>query len=374
MNERLRGIHRATCSTRAAQIRGSRRDDTPPTSPGTIAGSISSQRYVGTSVPHEFMNIVQQLQEDNRRLQLTVTDMRRQLDRGPYSTGLHPVQAASVSSISPNDTWLSSHPPTQTSLHQGQPTLHAAQGCTEEPEEWPIPPPPVHLPCDNPDPPHVKFAPPPQPPAIAQELSQRLQELHVQRTAAAVTTNTDTQNRVSQLAPISQTFSTSVVGNILSPQQVSTPTLPLTTREKTYRGPTPSIPEFTRADPRQFACLRLALDNILPADATERFKYQVLRDHLHFEEALLVADSYSNSVRPYTDTMASLIKHFGQPHHLSLQRIAELMDEPNIRSNDITTRSRWLHRATVRVSCGETLQETSSRTTSCLPPLPLSTE
>uniref|UniRef100_A0AAV2J0I3 Uncharacterized protein n=1 Tax=Knipowitschia caucasica TaxID=637954 RepID=A0AAV2J0I3_KNICA len=32
--------------------------------------------------------------------------------------------------------------------------------------------------------------------------------------------------------------------------------------------------------------------------------------------------------------MASLIKHFGQPHHLSLQRIAELMDEPNIRSGD----------------------------------------
>jgi len=92
-----------------------------------------------------------------------------------------------------------------------------------------------------------------------------------------------------------------------------------------FDGPKPSIPEFTRADPRQFAQLRLALDNILPADATERFKYQVLCDQLRFEEALLIAD---------TDTMTSLIKQYGQPHHLSLQRIAELMDEPNIHSSD----------------------------------------
>jgi len=125
-------------------------------------------------------------------------------------------------------------------------------------------------------------------------------------------------------------------GNNLFPECASTPTQPIAMREKIYRGPKPSIPEFTRADPRQFAQLRLAFDNnILPADATERFKYQVLCDQLRFEEALLIADSYTNSLRPYTDTMTSLIKQYGQPHHLSLQRIAELMDEPNIHSSDM---------------------------------------
>lgn len=38
----------------------------------------------------------------------------------------------------------------------------------------------------------------------------------------------------------------------------------------------------------------------------QRFKYQILLDHLKFEDALLIADSYTNSKRPYLDTMASL--------------------------------------------------------------------
>lgn len=32
--------------------------------------------------------------------------------------------------------------------------------------------------------------------------------------------------------------------------------------------------------------------------------------------------------------MQSLTEHYGQPHHLALQRIAELMDSPNIQSGD----------------------------------------
>lgn len=50
--------------------------------------------------------------------------------------------------------------------------------------------------------------------------------------------------------------------------------------EATYRGPKPHIPLFTDDDPRQFAQLKIALDNILPRDATERFKFQILVDHL----------------------------------------------------------------------------------------------
>lgn len=74
------------------------------------------------------------------------------------------------------------------------------------------------------------------------------------------------------------------------------------------------IPKFTRDDPREFARLRLALDNILPTNAPERFEYQVLCNRLKFKEALLIADSYCNSLYPYSDTMALLMKHYGQPH------------------------------------------------------------
>lgn len=105
-------------------------------------------------------------------------------------------------------------------------------------------------------------------------------------------------------------------------------------REKSYRGPKPTIPMFTKEDSREFTRLKMALENILPENATERFKYQVLLDHLKFEEALLIADSYSNSLYPYRDTMASLTSHYGQPHQLALQRIAEVMDGPTIRSGD----------------------------------------
>ncbi|KAI2668878.1 Polyprotein P3 [Labeo rohita] len=110
---------------------------------------------------------------------------------------------------------------------------------------------------------------------------------------------------------------------------------PPSTQEKTYRGPAPTIPFLTAPDPREFSRLRIALENILPEDATEQFKYQILTDHLKLEEALLVADSYSNSRFPFTNTMRALNKMYGQPHHLALQRTAELMDGPNIRSGDV---------------------------------------
>lgn len=109
---------------------------------------------------------------------------------------------------------------------------------------------------------------------------------------------------------------------------------PPSTQEKTYRGPAPTIPFLTAPDPREFSRLRIALENILPEDATEQFKYQILTDHLKLEEALLVADSYSSSRSPFTPRRA-LNKMYGQPHHLALQRIAELMDGPNIRSGDV---------------------------------------
>uniref|UniRef100_A0A3P8UBT4 Uncharacterized protein n=1 Tax=Amphiprion percula TaxID=161767 RepID=A0A3P8UBT4_AMPPE len=107
--------------------------------------------------------------------------------------------------------------------------------------------------------------------------------------------------------------------------------------EHSYRGPTPTIPYFVNEDPREFTRLKVALDNLLPQDATEQFKYQILLDHLKLEEALLLADSYCSSRYPYSDTMDALNEQYGQPHQLALKRIAQLMDEPNIKSGDAKT-------------------------------------
>ncbi len=132
---------------------------------------------------------------------------------------------------------------------------------------------------------------------------------------------------------------------------------PPPTRESTYRGPIPLIPDFTAEDPRQFARLRISLDNLLPLDATEQFKYQILLEHLKCEEALLIADSYSNSRYPYTQTMQSLTEHYGQPHQLALQKIADLMDGPIIRSGDTQAFRRFALRVRALVGMLDQLDE-----------------
>ncbi|KAJ8381465.1 hypothetical protein SKAU_G00022430 [Synaphobranchus kaupii] len=70
-------------------------------------------------------------------------------------------------------------------------------------------------------------------------------------------------------------------------------------------------------------------------NASERFRFQVLTDHLKLEEAQLVADSYCNSRYPFTDTMDTLTKMYGQPHCLALQHIAKLMDGADVASGDV---------------------------------------
>lgn len=111
--------------------------------------------------------------------------------------------------------------------------------------------------------------------------------------------------------------------------------------EYTYRGPRPSIPKLTRRDPGEFARLKMALENLLPPESTELFKYQVLLDHLHLEEAKLIADAYLHSTTPFTDTMNALNDKLGQPHQLALRRIADVMDSPDIRRGDVVAFERF---------------------------------
>lgn len=118
------------------------------------------------------------------------------------------------------------------------------------------------------------------------------------------------------------------------PSQVAAP-------EMTYKGPRPSIPKLTRRDPGEFARLKMALENLLPPESTELFKYQVLLDHLHLEEAKLIADAYLHSSTPFSDTMAALNDKLGQPHQLALRRIAAVMDSSDIRRGDVAAFERF---------------------------------
>ncbi|XP_057688209.1 uncharacterized protein LOC130913548 [Corythoichthys intestinalis] len=105
--------------------------------------------------------------------------------------------------------------------------------------------------------------------------------------------------------------------------------------ESVYRGPNPTIPKFSNPDPSEFARLRIALENLLPGNATELFRYQILVDHLRLEEARLIADAYLNSPTPYSDTMAALHEKFGQPHQLALRKIAAVLEAPEVKRGDI---------------------------------------
>lgn len=105
--------------------------------------------------------------------------------------------------------------------------------------------------------------------------------------------------------------------------------------ESSYYGPRPFIRNFSHRDPSEFALLKLSLANLLPPEATELFKYQVLVDHLQLEAARLIADAYLNSPTPFSDTMAALNNKFGQPHQILLRGIAAVLDSPDIRRGDV---------------------------------------
>lgn len=108
-----------------------------------------------------------------------------------------------------------------------------------------------------------------------------------------------------------------------------------------YRGLQPTIPDFTCRDPGAFACLKLALNNLLPGEATELFKYQVLVGHLKLIDARLIADSFLNSSTPYSLHIyplqihpQPLVNSSGRPHELALTKIAAIMDASNVQTGD----------------------------------------
>lgn len=103
---------------------------------------------------------------------------------------------------------------------------------------------------------------------------------------------------------------------------------------KTYHCPTPRIPPLTSPDPTQFMRMKIALENVLPEDATERFKFQVLTDHLKCEEALRAANSVISSMQPYTEAMKVLTNMYGQPDRIITQQVRALVNGPDIQTGD----------------------------------------
>ncbi len=333
----------------------------------THSGQVE-QMYESTPVPHhsvsgdvssEILEAIQQLKMENQKLQSTVLDMQQQM-RGDTSVPLHQQSMPPSHDRAPSQSWrlpranlpYSEQP---TDSYQIQPHSKLTWNVSRAPipheeEDWPPPPPPV---AD--DIPLLQTAVnkplPPPPTAAVPDLVEELTAClcRLGRTShppscpatpeyfepddgSSVASDvqrahdTDRQSRYPPIPPhVSMQYRKETGEEFHNPQ-----------REKVYRGPKPTIPDFTKGDPREFARLKISLDNILPEDATERFKYQILLDHLKFEDALLIADSYTNSKRPYSDTMASLAEHYGQPHQLALHHIADLMEGLSIRSHDTT--------------------------------------
>lgn len=304
---------------------------------------------VNSGASPEILDELQDIREENRRLQLIVMEMQTQLssNRGPDSshhTALSPAEYSPpaqsgviASAISPP------RPTTQATVHNTLAPVQVPSEVEVDDEDWPLPPPPV---ADDEEKPQLSTTT--LPTELVTELMTCLKKMGITQEQLPGMPAFGNDNRVAsgRVGRSHQPTDPQVRPQILAHLIPSEPGAANEPRhedfhsrratEYIYRGPQPTIPDLNRGDPREFARLKTSLENLLPHDATERFKYQILVDHLKFEEALLIADSYTNSTQPYTDTMASLTEHYGQPHQLALRRIADLMEAPNIRSQDIT--------------------------------------
>lgn len=290
----------------------------------------------------EVLEALYKLQEDNLRLQQQVMDMHRRLEArtalSPLPTTAPPQQQYNIEQDGGAYQTKPITPLVQVSGH----TLPTND------DDWPPPPPPV---ADV-------YQPPSQ--DLMAELITALRDIRI------------TQQKESprhpephHSVPGVQTPEYCVPYTPQRCESLHEELQPSHYHETVYRGPKPTIPTFTKGDPREFARLKVALENLLPVDATERFKYQILVDHLKYEEALLIADSYTNSLQPYTDTMTSLIEHYGQPHQLALRKIADLMEAPNIARGDSSEFKRFALKVRALVAMLDQLGDTGKTELYC---------
>ncbi|KAJ8395303.1 hypothetical protein AAFF_G00032880 [Aldrovandia affinis] len=177
--------------------------------------------YASTPRPYQcppaVMEMLQQLQEDNQRLQLTVMDMRRQMtSRGAVQAppslynALLPGLQESPLHVEVEDTWLpppaplTPAPPHQLRVPTEPHPLPVARDRDVPEEYWPPPPPPVAFP-DDVQPPRVPPAPPVQPHGLVEEVRERLQWMEARLSPApSLPSDAEQYNSVPQSATPSQ--------------------------------------------------------------------------------------------------------------------------------------------------------------------------
>lgn len=100
----------------------------------------------------------------------------------------------------------------------------------------------------------------------------------------------------------------------------------------------PQIPDLTADSEREFANLKLALDNLLEPYPvlTEKYKYHVLLEHLKLPEAKHadIGQACRHDPFPYTAAMQALQLHYGQPHQLAQSEITAILTAPDLKSGD----------------------------------------
>ncbi|CAM4638688.1 unnamed protein product [Leuciscus chuanchicus] len=100
--------------------------------------------------------------------------------------------------------------------------------------------------------------------------------------------------------------------------------------------PQPKIPDFVNDNEREFANLKLALDNLLEphAELDEKYKYHILLEHLKLPEAQMIGQSCRHHPYPYSAAMQALQLQYGQPHQLAQSEIAAILTAPEVKPND----------------------------------------
>ncbi len=100
--------------------------------------------------------------------------------------------------------------------------------------------------------------------------------------------------------------------------------------------PIPALPKLVNDSEREFADLKMALENLLNPHTklTEHYKYRVLMEQLVLEEARLIVQACRHHPVPYTTAMIVLQWQYGQPHQLAQSEIAVLLNSPDIRVGD----------------------------------------
>ncbi|XP_039514870.1 uncharacterized protein LOC120469772 [Pimephales promelas] len=103
-----------------------------------------------------------------------------------------------------------------------------------------------------------------------------------------------------------------------------------------HAAPQPKIPDFVNDNEREFANLKLALDNLLEphAELDEKYKYHILLEHLKLPEAQMIGQSCRHHPYPYSAAMQALQLQYGQPHQLAQSEIAAILTAPEVKPND----------------------------------------